>query len=171
MSKTTNRGWTVLWHTGYFNKQMLKWLCEQHMGNCPEEEDDDAQGRVLKITTNTFLSYSILLPRAKLALAISPALLGHQAHKPQAEIRSSPAHLGLAGARRSHIFWGQTESKAKNTDPSSPLTFCNCPPVQVSNYKQALLSHAYKLCSTFLHLPFYVRLRIKKALWKLLLSI
>lgn len=66
------------------------------MENRPEEEDDDAQGGVLKITTNTFLSYSMLLPHAKLALGISPALLGHQAHKPQAAalIRSSPAHLG-----------------------------------------------------------------------------
>lgn len=65
------------------------------MENCPEEEeDDDAQVGALRITTNTFLSYRILLLHAK--LAISPALLGHQAHKPQAaaQIRSSPAHLG-----------------------------------------------------------------------------
>lgn len=62
------------------------------MENCPEEVEEDAQVGILRITTNT--SYRILLLHAK--LAISPALWGHQAHKPQAaaEIRSSPAHLG-----------------------------------------------------------------------------
>lgn len=163
-------GWTVLCPTGDFNKQMFKWLDEQYMENCPEEEEEeeDAQVGFWESAPTHFCPtvFSSFLLNLHLQSAQHC-----QDTKPQAaaEIRSSPAHLGSAGPRRSHIFWGKAESKAKNTDPSSPLTFCTCPPVQLSNYKQALLGHPYKLCRLFLCFPFY--LSIKKALWKLLLSI
>lgn len=116
------------------------------MENCPEEEedDDDAQVGVLRITTNTFLPCSVLLLHAKPALAVSPALLGCQA---AAEMRSSPAHLGEAGPRQSHTLWGQTESKARNTDPSIPdlllLPSCSTEQLQTSTFRppfQALQS-------------------------------
>lgn len=74
------------------------------------------------------------------------------------------------GQGKSHILGPNWEQSQEHRSQQS-LTFCTCPPVQLSNYKQALSGHPYKICRIFLHLPFSLRLSIKKALWKLLLSI
>lgn len=51
------------------------------MGNCPEEEeDDDAQVGFSESPPTHFYPATF---SSKLALAISPALLGHQALKPK----------------------------------------------------------------------------------------
>lgn len=155
-------GWTVLWPTGYFNEQMLKWLYEQYMENCPVEEEDDAQVGVLKSPPTHFHPAVFSSFVLNLHLQSAQHCLGHQAHKSQAAAESP----GLSRAKENSYFRAKLRAKPRTQIPAVLSPFA-----QLSNYKQALLGHPYKLCRIFLHLPFYLRLSIKKALWKLLLSI